>query len=195
MINKPVTTHGDRPSPTPGAANYFTPEWGVPGTLYMRCDRMSATLAVPACATNWLMAQDGGNASDRILASCRSCMIGASHAGRPSASQSPLHGASICARCFTGCTRMVRGYCISCYNREGELRRGFNRRGKPPTKLAAMHARALRVIEAGAARVMRRDMTADLSELMVIALRESKQTVMFAFNGQPSAQFGQAALW
>lgn len=178
----------------PAQVAYIEPEWGAPGARYFRCLPLASTLSTDACARNWrasLEQLDGGR-----LYRCMTCPVGAVHAGETAASLSPLRGAKLCARCQTGSTRIISGWlCVSCYNREREFVLQRNARGKPPVGMAPLHRRALRVIEAGEARVVDRGLTLDLAELMVAALRDSRRAVTFVFDGRQAARFGQPGLW
>ena len=172
---------------------YLRPAWGLPGARYFRCEPMSATLAVDACAANWRQSHEPGG--ERLFR-CRVCPVGAVHAGDTAASLSPLRGTRICSRCQVGTTRLIHTWlCVSCYNREREYVLGRNARGKAPTLMQPLHRRSLKVVESGAGRVLSRDLTATQEELMAAALRDSDRAVVFAFNGGPSARFAQAALW
>lgn len=173
---------------------YLQPDWGMPGARYFRCQPLASTLSTDACARNWRASldQDSGGR----LHKCRTCPVGAVHAGETAASLSPLRGAKLCARCQTGSTRIISGWlCVSCYNREREFVLQRNARGRPPVGMPPLHRRALRVIEDGEARTVDRGLTVDLAELMTAALRDSRRSVVFVFDGRPAARFGQVALW
>jgi hypothetical protein len=173
--------------------SYQSPEWALPGVRYFRCEPMAATLAIGACAANWRQSHEPGG--ERLF-KCRVCPVGAVHAGDTTASLSPLRGAKICSRCQVGSTRLVYTWlCVSCYNREREWVQGRNAKGKKPTRMQPLHRRTLKVVEAGASRLVTRDLTASQDELMAAALRDSDRAVVFAFNGAPAARFAQAALW
>ncbi len=173
--------------------DYVSPEWGLPGTRYFRCAPMTATIAVEACASNWRASLERD--SERLL-KCRSCPVGAVHAGDTAASLSPLRGMRICSRCVTGTTRLIHEWlCVSCYNREREHIAGRNAKGKAPSRMAPLHRRAIKIVEAGVPRILARDLTTGMEELMVAALRDSRNSVAFGFNGRPSARYGQGVLW
>src|SRR5574343_988076 len=101
----------------------------LPGRQMFRCERRSATLQAQNCASMWRQANDRG-APER-LDICKNCPLGASHAGVNEISLSPLRGASVCARCHQGTTRLIRGHlCVSCANRFYERLKGKNAKGK-----------------------------------------------------------------
>src|SRR3546814_1437084 len=69
---------------------------------FFRCDRLRASLSVDACTSNW---RAGNDANDERRVACRSCPIGAAHAGEAMASLSPIKGTLTCSRCHRQSTR------------------------------------------------------------------------------------------
>ncbi len=130
-----------------------------------------------------------GEAAEQF-AKCRGCAIGAAHAGEAAVSYSVLYGSRhICPRCGRGTGRRLIGgsRCISCYNRELEVRRGRNAKGTAPRK-AQLARRSLRyAVEGGGVQTLSIDHSADLAELMFVALRKTRGRVFFAFHGQGPA--------
>lgn len=127
---------------------------------------------------------------------CRSCPIGAAHAGADHVHHSKLYGASICPACRTGATRMIGNkVCVSCYNRRRELRAGKNARGNAPIELMQrpVHPIEFRMAVDGRPRRVRAQ-GADLLEPMVQALRVTKGELAFAFVG-PERTLQQARLF
>lgn len=171
---------------------YFT-NAEVPGKTYFRCDRMRATLSTEACSASWRRADavpDGRNNN------CRLCPIGAVHAGEVAASMSPLKGTLTCARCHRTAGRLIGSMvCVSCYNRAREVLIGRNAKGTAPVKLCALNARRLRYRHGDDLLTLRVRHSVDTDELMVAVLRDSKQSVVFAFNSTPPAAIRQARLW
>jgi len=91
---------------------------------FFDCSRLHAGLTTSACSEMWRAANEGR--SERYTA-CRSCFVGATHAGVSNASRSPIRGALVCARCARGATRLIhRNLCVSCFNREREMIKGRN---------------------------------------------------------------------
>lgn len=133
-------------------------------------------LTPAACAAMWRR----GKAADPLdsIALCQGCAIGAGHAGEPMAAPAPSVPPKVCVRCGAVCglagPRLVpsRGVCVSCYNREREIARGADRRGKVPRKPAQVAA--LRV-DADGAMVHRQ--AAGRVELTLWALRAGAQAV------------------
>lgn len=160
---------------------YFTIE-SVPGQQFFRCDRYRATLSTTACAGNWRRANHD-NDDERYR--CKSCPLGAIHAGETAASMSPMMGTTICARCHRMAPRLIRGMiCVSCYNREREWLIGKNAKGTKPVKLMPLGHRRIRYMAGDRPHTLALQHTADTVELMVAALRDSKKTVAFGFAGQ-----------
>ncbi len=153
----------------------------LPGRPHFRCDRQSATISVDACRSMWTAGNAAG--SERCTA-CKGCSIGALHAGQQLANLSPLYGARICARCHRGATRLIEGHlCISCYNRQRELRVGRNAKGVAPIKAAASLARrGLDYVRGTAWARLDLPLAADRIELMVAVLRDSRERVRFALH-------------
>lgn len=171
---------------------YFTYE-NVPGKTYFRCDRQRATLSTEACKTMWRKADE---VSDGLHHACRLCPIGAVHAGEVAASMSPLKGTLTCARCHRTAGRLISGMiCVSCQNRQYEWIKGRNAKGTAPVKLCSLDARRLRYRHGDELKVARGRYTMDADELLVAVLRDSKQSVVFAFNSAPPAAIRQARLW
>lgn len=172
--------------------DYFRIE-AAPHLEFFRCERMSASLSTIACASNWRQAHD---AEAERLFKCRTCPVGAVHAGETAASLSPLRGAMICSRCHRGATKLVRGHlCVPCYNREGEIIKGKNAKGSAPVKLAPLHRRSIRVLEGGEPRMFARPLTANIEELMVTALRDCRRQVIFTWDHNKPALFAQRRLF
>lgn len=154
----------------------------LPDRPMFRCERLSATLQVPACAARWREANDR-NASER-LDQCRNCSLGAKHAGAGEISLSPLRGMSICARCQQGTTRLVRRHlCVSCYNREREYLTGRNAKGSAPIKHPTLYPIEIQ-FQVGDA-VQRLQLRAASSEELIVAtLRDTSKQVTFAFRSR-----------
>lgn len=152
----------------------------MPGAAFFDCSRLHAGISTTACTSMWKGANEERN--ERYTA-CRSCFIGATHAGVSNASRSPISGALVCARCARGATRLINGHtCISCYNRERELIRGRNARGMVPTKLAPLAPRTVFYMANGRAKLVRRERTTNSAELIIATLRDALHTVTFAWR-------------
>lgn len=172
--------------------DYFRMD-GVPGKLYFRCDRMRATLSTSSCADMWRR-EDEDN--DGTHAACRLCPLGALHAGEVAASMSPLKGTLTCARCHRVAGRLIGGMlCVSCQNRQYEVLKGRNAKGTAPVKHALLQARRIRFMQGGEHRALALRHTVDTDELIVAALRDSRQRVTFGLSIPTPAAVRQARLW
>lgn len=152
----------------------------MPGVPAFRCDKLSATLSVASCAKMWRQANH-----DNVerLGRCKTCPIGAVHAGETAASMSPFMGQCICARCQRTATRLIGKHLdISCYNRQREYLLGKNSKGSSPTKMKPLARRTLRYFSPDGARQLTLDHSESTEELIVTILRDSKKAVFFAFN-------------
>ena len=175
-----------------GMVEYFGIE-GVPKKVFFRCERMRATLSTESCSAAWRRADE---LNDGLRSACRLCPIGAVHAGEVAASMSPLKGTLTCARCHRTAGRLIGAMiCVSCYNRQREVLIGKNAKGTAPVKLCALNARRLRYRHGDEILSARGRHTVDADELLVAVLRDSKQSVVFAFNSTPPAAVRQARLW
>lgn len=155
----------------------------LPERLFFTCERLHATLSVEACAENWRRA---AKSRDHVHTPCRACVIGAAHAGEAYANVSPLKGARLCARCHRGAMRLIWGHvCVSCYNREREAVIGRNAKGRRPVKVGRLESRQIWYIAGRSLVSLRRARTTDTTELVVAALRDSRDRVTFTFHGQP----------
>lgn len=156
----------------------------MPGRKHFRCEKLRATLAVDSCASMWRTANEKN--LDR-LARCKTCLIGATHAGETAASMSPMLGQTICARCQRTATRLIQHHlCISCYNRQREWLRGRNAKGTKPSKMQPLDERQIHYYAAGELKRLHMHLSADNTELMAAVLRDCKKRVVFGFVGMPA---------
>jgi len=171
--------------------DYFTMQ-NVPGKVFFQCDRMRAKLSTAACEAMWRKADEF---NDGTNGTCRLCPIGAVHAGEVAASMSPLKGSMTCSRCHRTAMRLIKRHlCPSCYNRDAEESKGRNGRGKKPVKIGRIDQRSIRYLHGDEPRTMVVRRSVDVDELLVAALRDSRQRVTFAFHAQPAAIM-QWRLW
>lgn len=194
----------------------YTDVAGAPGLRMFRCEVFSATLSTKGCTARWTQAQGGKpNAAARVvgatyvkgkhgqnirndevldkdseprdlLSGCRSCPIGAAHAGQVFVHHSWLFGMALCPRCRTGALRMIGDrICIGCYNREREYLRGRNGRGNLPTKLMLrpLHTVTYRARVDASGGLRRGERVIDMQESMIAALRRTKGALAFGFGG------------
>lgn len=104
----------------------------IHGCRVFRCEAYQAKLSARACAGRFVAAQSAKDEYLDPIAKCRMCPIGAAHAGTTVTHYSRVFEKRICPRCLKGTTRMIGNRrCVSCYNRERELRFNRNRKGTP----------------------------------------------------------------
>lgn len=156
----------------------------IPGQAAFRCEKLSATLSVASCADMWRKAN---HENVERLNRCKTCPIGAVHAGETAASMSPFMGQCICARCQRVSGRLIgKHLCVSCYNRNREYLIGRNSKGSNPVKMRPLARRTVRFIMGGTPCTLTLDHTADTEEMVVAVLRDQKKRVQFSFNGMPN---------
>lgn len=173
-------------APREAADVTYAQDASAPGLKFFRCEPYRATLSMAGCASRWVQAQTAtGEAADRYAA-CRGCPIGAPHAGYAPVRYSRYFDIDICPRHGGGTTRMIGNRrCVSCYNREREMKAGRNARGNRPVELLErpLHTVELRLeVDRTARRIRHRD-TTGLTETMVQISRTTKGDLAFAFAG------------
>lgn len=169
----------------PGLSYHCLPD--APGE-YFRCDRLSAEFTAASCAKRW-KSQQG---KEHIGMPCYRCPIGASHAGQ--AVNHAQFQRRECIRCHTLTSKLVRNLlCVSCFNRQLEVQKGKDRRGKPPRayerlgqldpkpkKLVCIHEFEVRYLPPGSHTVETyRHQGADRQEAMLAILRRYPQPPTF----------------
>jgi hypothetical protein len=160
------------------------------------CERLHARMTVNACARQWLKAN---TATDRhgkrvepppwdSLHHCLRCPVGAQRCGR---TIDPIADAvaalkPICPRCLRVADRIVnargeRPLCVSCYNRDREVRIGKNAKGGVPVlTLAKLRPVAIQVIDGDQTRIVRMDRAASEAELIINICKKAKGPLIFA---------------
>lgn len=124
---------------------------------------------------------------------CRGCPIGAAHAGERFVRYSRWYGVQFCPRCHTGGLRMIGNRtCVSCYNRNREVKAGRNGRGNKPVELLtrAPQMHELRVYVDGEPRTVR-GMASSGLELQLQTLRTMRGEIEFDWNGAPESRQGR----
>jgi len=111
---------------------YQTITIGGQETRLFRCATHRADLSPEGCASRHLQARKRGDHDDSSgFTLCRTCHIGASHAGLERAM--PAGPKRECVRCGQWSARLVwRLLCVGCYNRQQEVLKGRDRRGNVP---------------------------------------------------------------
>lgn len=176
--------------------NYFEyPE--IPGKQHFTCDRYHAAISIDACSLNWKAANIHNS---ELRAKCKSCSVGASHAGAIDTNMSPFRGSQICARCHKTTNRLIGkssacSICVSCYNRQREMLIGKNAKGTAPVKLQALYPRSIRVQVGCDTKTVSAPLSVDTEELIIGVLRNAIQSVKFSFLGRPAGLHSQLRLF
>ena len=161
--------------------SYFSVEF-APGR-YFKCEKQRCTLSEPSCAKQYIKAKGGASI-------CTGCEIGAAHAGEKIIYGLPL---KMCCRCGGTDKRLIHArICVSCYNRESELRKGRNAKGKFPIHARALHAVNVFIARAGKIQI---GFVADTAEAAMAPIRKShKAVISFMPPGVPDYIFAQMRL-
>ena len=160
------------------AIEYFEMSDLLPGVKHFACDRYKATLSIQSCAERWTLSNEG--ASDDRMRSCLKCPVGALHAGKSDVNMSPWKGSMMCARCGEGASRLVgRHLCLSHYNRQQEVLRGFNAKHTVPKMHPPLHRRSVSYLTNGVVKTKTIEYTIGLEEVMFSVLRDEVKTVKF----------------
>lgn len=156
---------------------YFTMP-GV-GGQYFTCDKLRATINRESCSARWKKSNH--------QSVCHCCEIGAHHSGKTVISRNAV-SELMCARCHRPASRLVRGcVCVSCWNREAEVIKGFNAKGTPPRpvelfwgrpeglkcKTVLVHKVSVSVVSDVAVSVSKFDRVADTLEAVLSVLRKN----------------------
>lgn len=157
----------------------------VPGR-YFECVRMGM-ISDTSCAASYTAAMSPKGMREGYRPSCRSCAIGAQHAGIPVADMhaSRFLGSSRCARCGRDAARLIRGQiCLSCYNRERELLVGKNAKGSAPVFAKPIFPVRIAFSVDGHVRVRLIERVHSLREAYVSVLRNETRSVVFGWVGR-----------
>ncbi len=163
----------------------------IPGNL---------TLSVASCAKSW---KDGnGSDPDKRMRfhHCTRCQQGAIHAGCGTQSVvNPYYMRKRCPRCDRPSARMIGGrICVSCYNRELEVLKGRDGRGKTPKNLPQVHPEAVAMVVNGRFACVQVSYATDALEATLQVLRKTEGDVRFGFHPKApvvSVHFVQLTLW
>ena len=157
----------------------------------MRCLPRNMTLSKPGCARLWISANDGDRRPQpwEGRSACVVCPVGAASAGR---TQSPVAGAVdairlTCPRCERPAQRLIHGrLCVSCYNREREVRIGKNRKGQPPRKLPGqLHGVGIVITDSTGATRIRQIVATCPVEVMIGAAQRARGWLAFSRPAVP----------
>jgi len=154
----------------------------APGLKLFACAPYKATMTTSACALRWEKAQDVRGEDAYRFAHCRRCPIGSEHAGRGVVRYSQHHKTDLCLRCGSGGRRIISNrVCVSCKNREYELRKLKNGRGNLPVELLANPLRAVELIVDvdGEARRIRDRFSSGITETVLMFLKTHTGEISF----------------
>jgi len=162
---------------------------GVPGQ-YFDCPYGCGTLVTTTCANLYKEAMSPIGLKEGRRITCRSCPIGAHHAGLANGfgSSSRFLGSSICTRCHGYAKRLIRGsICVSCYNREREVLIGRNAKGSKPVFCRNVYNMTLLCIFYFGLKteVRRMERVSSVLEAVLSVLRTSPNTCWFGWVGRP----------
>jgi hypothetical protein len=165
----------DQPTAAPAALEMFA------------CVKRSVTLSTRGCRRIWESA-NGPKPPDHHEGryACRGCPIGESHyTGKPPDPYAALRESvrRICSRCGRITDRLINadtfGFCVSCFNRHGEVLRGKNARGTVPALSAQLHTEQARVMTNAGSYILTRHLVLSFQELKVQAQRTAVVQMTF----------------
>jgi hypothetical protein len=163
----------------------------------VRCERQAMTLTQAGCARLWQSAQDRKPAPWEGRAKCLTCPIGARHAGKAVAptAEAVRQIENICPRCDKPADRMIRGqYCVCCYNRHLEVKRGYNAKGVRPALADQLHPGVVSVTEGTRSWLASFDLLKSQGEAIVLLSKRAGQPMMFGAPPAIIPGYGQTEL-
>lgn len=156
---------------------------GAPGR-YFNCEAQRCTISEDSCAAQFRRAKGG-------TSKCTGCEVGARHAGEKMVYVMPE---KICPRCGATDRRLIgKLRCVSCYNRERELVKGANAKGKFP-----VNARPIYPVRSsiGSSLRIHSNMVASVTEAAMVIVRKSRTSaISFMPPGVPDYIFAQMRLF
>jgi hypothetical protein len=162
---------------------YFSID-GAPHQFF-RCEPFRATLSTKACGDRFRQAQTAKGADGERFEKCRSCPIGAAHAGVQHVYRSPIFGLSICPRSRRWASRLIHGRLgVGAYNRTLEVVKGRNAKGRPPELV--LEPRRIALTLNGERIELRDALTHDTVEMVVAVLRTVPGRIIFT-RARPNA--------
>jgi Zn finger protein HypA/HybF involved in hydrogenase expression len=155
--------------------------------MMMRCDRQNMALSVQGCAKLYTSTIALRPQPWEARFGCLACPIGAANAGHPvvTTSESTELLRTICPRCRRRAFRVIQNrLCVSCWNREREVRVGRNGKGGKPRLV--LEPVVMAVVSSDAVRTIEAPMMSGMIEAMIAAARSATGPVAF---GRPGASF------
>lgn len=161
------------------------------GVQLVDCARVKLRLSSRACARNWLATNPVSPPVWEGRVACHGCPAGAVRAGGTIDPAAAVRDklASICPRCRKTSDRIIKGrLCVSCYNRDLEVQRGYNRKGRPPIRVAArLFACQVMAIEADRVDRIEQANVAGVLEVAIWRARRAKDASL-AFGWAPPVE-------
>lgn len=160
---------------------------GVAGR-YFFCPAYKVTMSVASCASSY-KAEKQTRYGRHML--CKGCPIGAAHANERPVAVRSVYGSLLCPRCQRSAIRLVRGVCVSCVNRQYEVIKGVNAKGRPPTRVAPLAPMRIVSVEHTSAVLVSTALASGRLEVVLRTLRERREVVGFS---RRSSSFGALSL-
>ena len=152
----------------------------LPAIELFVCERRTMRLSRPSCARLWESAQRNRPEVWEGRHSCLTCPVGAAHAGKTVAPNADVAEAyrMVCPRCFRRADRLIKGdLCVSCYNRQREVRIGRDRKGARPGLTDRLHTVQVRVRRGKKSELVRFDGVTGLPEVMLRVVKADPASV------------------
>ena len=148
------------------------------------CVRRSMTLSKAGCSRLWQSSHDDKPAVWEGRHTCRSCTLGARHAGKqPTNMVAADAWALVCGRCTRPAERLIGGrLCVSSWNRHREAMVGRNCKGGRPLLLDRLRTQRVAVSESGAARIVEEAHVLGAAEILVHLARTASGPIAFGWG-------------
>ena len=175
-----------------------------------RCTKRSASLTTKTCSSFFQAAARKRPQAWDSNYHCRGCTIGAAHAA---GSSTPVDDAeakaaaarqqvidewkNVCPRCLRLSSRIIGGkLCVSCWNRQREVRVGKNRKGTAPKLLPSkLCSVTLRIIDSEGSRVETFTNVTGPEEVMAVVARQATGPVAFGRVVEPVLDGAELEAW
>ena len=160
--------------------DYFSID-GAPGR-YFSCPAGMGTLSDKACGDSYKLSWLPESIACSRRFKCRDCNVGRVHAGEAVKKSSQFFSKVFCCRCERSANRLIHGsVCISCYNRERELKIGKNARGTVPIGLKPLYPVTLLIADETTVSVRRFDAVAGIKEAVLTYARSHDEQFQFGW--------------
>lgn len=177
-----------------GNIEYYAIE-GVPGRFF-KCPKGVGKLSDKSCAKLYEEAMSPRGLREGLRFACRSCPLGAQHAGADPHEAGSMRFLSrlSCARCLKQTCRLIRGsICVSCYNREREVVIGRNAKGNKPVHGRPIGSPAVYCRIGGVWQLRKLDRVASRLEAVLTVTRSEPHSGRFGWAPMPFVKGGDDA--